>query len=217
MKIKDDAEPKMWDRLFATPGILAIITTVDAEGRINAGAFATCVRATHNPMQISFITYANLTDTGQNIIANGQFVVNLPSHDPAMLQRICTVGLPFASDVNELEVADLTAIPAVKVKPPRVAECNRHFECEVIWTKEWDDRLMIMGKVVAASADRECTDEEGFVDLAVANPTLYCGAQYFNRPPFEHLFVAASDTMRVQANYQGPELEEHLSRVNRHK
>ncbi|MDO9437901.1 flavin reductase family protein [Hydrogenophaga sp.] len=206
-----------WDRLFATPGILAVITTIDALGRVNAGAFATCVRATHNPMEISFTTYSEGVDTLANIRVNGEFVVNLPSFDPAQLAKVCTVGLPFEGGVNELEKAALTALPSTVVAPPCIAEFNRHFECKVVWTKDWSGRTMVMGEVVAACASADCMDAEGFLRFDVANPALYCGAPYFNRPPYEHQFVQAAVPMRVTASYQGPEVDAHLARVKKHQ
>ena len=63
--------------------------------------------------------------------------------------------------VSELEKAGLTALPARLVKPPRILECPRHFECRVEWTKAWSGRLMVVGEVVAASVDADKVDAEG--------------------------------------------------------
>ena len=47
--------------------------------------------------------------------------------------------------------------------PPRIVECRSHFECKVEWTKQWLHRLMVVGKVVAASVDEGCVDEHGYL------------------------------------------------------
>jgi len=214
---KVEVRQENWDRLFATPGILAVITTVDAQGRVNAGAFATCVRATHNPMQIAFTTYSEGVDTLANIRLNGEFVVNLPSFDPQQLAKVCTVGLPFERGVDELQKAELTALPSAVVAPPRISEFSRHFECRVAWTKDWANRTMVMADVVAASAAAECLDDDGYLCFDTANPALYCGAAYFNRPPYEHMFVQAAFPMQVNSFYQGPEVDFHRARVDQHK
>ncbi len=155
---------KYWDRLFAPGGHCAIITTVDKEGRVNAASYATCVRIVHNPVQIAFTT--SLTGhTGENLLATGTFVVNLPSFERDILEKVRVVGLPFARGVNELEKAGLTPLPSTRVKPPRIAECLRHFECEVVWTKEWLKRMMVVGDVVAASTYSDCVDCQGLYRL----------------------------------------------------
>jgi len=210
---KIEQEPKFWDRLFASPGIVGIITTVDAEGKINAASFGTIVRVVHNPVQIAFTTNTTGKDTYDNIKANGQFVVNLPSFERRILEQVCIVGLPFAPGVNELEKAGLTATPSRVVKPPRVQECPRSFECEVVWTKEWLNRVTIVGNVVAAAVDSDCVDDQGFVVWDTLKAVTYCGAPYLNLPPHRHMFVAAYETIAVETPYAGPEVEAYNSLV----
>jgi flavin reductase (DIM6/NTAB) family NADH-FMN oxidoreductase RutF len=203
---KIDQPKEVWDRLFATPGHLAVITTVDAKGNVNAGSFATCVRVVHDPMHIAFTTQAN-GDTANNIRETGQFTVNLPRFERELLEKVSIVGLPFARGVNELEKAGLTALPARKVKPPRAAECPRHFECEVIWTHEWTGRLMIVGNTLAASVDEDGVDEHGFIRWDRVKPTHFCGSPYNNVTPDHLMFVGAYETMTVAQTHTGPEVK----------
>ena len=127
---------KYWDRLFAPSSCLAIITTVSRDGKVNAAAFGTCARVLHNPVYIAFTTSIG-NDTAENVLATGEFVANLPVFDRASLEKVMVVGLPFKSGINELPKAGLTPFAADVVAPPRVAECPRHFECKVEWTREW--------------------------------------------------------------------------------
>lgn len=190
---------KYWDRLFAPAGHVAIVTSIDKEGRTNAVSYATCVRIVHNPVQIAFTM--NLTGhTRENILATGEFVVNLPSFDRRQLEQVRVVGLPFARGVNELEKAGLTALPSTRIKPPRIAECLRHFECEVVWTKEWLNRMMVVGNVVAASTYSDCVDAKGYIIWERVKPVAYCGAPYVN------MFVASIETMEAGMPYEGPEV-----------
>lgn len=207
---KIDAPVRTWDRLFANVGQLAMITTVDKNGLVNAATFATCVRAVHDPVQIAFTT-SLYKHTYLNIKETGQFTVNLPSFEKEMLEKAVTLGLPFERGVNELEKAGFTSLPATKVKPPRIAEAHRHFECEVVWTKEWVGRVMIVGNCVAASVDADCVDERGYILFDKVKPVQYCGAPYlkYSGPPYKHMFVASYETMTVESPYKGPELEAH--------
>ena len=189
---------KYWDRLFAPGGHAAMITTVDKAGRVNAASYATCVRIVHKPVQIAFTT-SETGDTHKNLIETGQFVVNLPSFDRELLEKVRVVGLPFARGVNELEKAGLTALASTIVKPPRIADCPRHFECDVVWTKEWLGRVMVVGNVVAASVYADCVSDKGYIRWDRVKPVAFCGA------PYVDMFAAAHETMRVGLPYEGPE------------
>ena len=191
---------KYWDRLFAPGGHAAVITSVDAQGRVNAAAYATCVRIVHNPVQIAFTT-SQAGDTAHNVAETGQFVVNLPFFERALLEKVRVVGLPFARGVNELEKAGLTALPSMHVRPPRIREFSRHFECEVVWTKEWLNRTMVVGNVLAASVHADCVDAKGYIVWERIKPVAFCGAPYVN------MFAAAHETMAVGLPYDGPEAQ----------
>ena len=191
---------KYWDRLFAPGGHAAVVTTVDREGRVNAAAYATCVRIVHKPVQIAFTT-SQTGDTGRNAKETGQFVVNLPSFEREILEKVRIVGLPFARGVNELDKAGLTALPSTQVVPPRILECHRHFECEVVWTKDWLNRTMVVGNVVAASVRADCVDPKGYIIWERIKPVAFCGA------PYVDMFAAAHETMTVGLPYDGPEAQ----------
>jgi flavin reductase (DIM6/NTAB) family NADH-FMN oxidoreductase RutF len=202
---KSDQPRKWWDRLFAPSSSLAIITTIDRLGHVNAAAYGTCTRVHHEPVHIAFT--ANMgSDTARNVSDVGDFVVNLPRFDRRSLEAVRVVGLPFQPDVSEIDKAGLTSIASTKVAPPRIREMPRHFECRVQWTKEWAGRLMIVGEVVAASVDSDCVDGEGYLLWGKVAPAHYCGAPYGGK------FVAMRDVMAVDIPYDGPEVAEFLAR-----
>ncbi|MGH7874196.1 MAG: flavin reductase family protein [Candidatus Binatia bacterium] len=194
---KLDVPSEHWDRLFAPSACLVMITTVDGEGRINAASFGTCVRVCHDPVFIAF-TVGATKDTCNNIQATGEFVVNVPPFEREVLEKVRIVGLGFPPRVNELEKAGLTALAAKTVKPPRIAECRSHFECKIEWTKQWLHRVMVVGRVVAASVDDGCIDADGYLVWDKLKPAHYCGHEYKNG------FVAAYQKMDVEMIYQEP-------------
>ena len=114
---KIDVKPEWWDNIFAPSSCLVLITTVDREGRVNAAAFGTCTRVCHDPMYIAFTCSAD-RDTTRNVLASGEFVVNVVPFEQAMLDKVPVCGLPFAPSVNELEKASLTALPSRVLRPP---------------------------------------------------------------------------------------------------
>src|SRR5579862_2978151 len=145
---KVDVRPEWWDNIFAPSSCLVLITTVDRDGAVNAAAFGTCTRVCHDPVYIAF-TCGTGKDTYGNVLATGEFVVNVVPFEQPMLDRTLVCGLPFRAGINELEKAGLTAIPARTLKPPRIAECRSHFECRVAWTQHWVNRLMGCGTTTA--------------------------------------------------------------------
>ena len=197
MNKKLDVPMERWDRLFAPSSCLVMITTVNRQERINAASFGTCTRVCHDPVYIAF-TVGATKDTYRNILDTQEFVVNVPSFDKEILEKVRIVGLEFPPDVNELEKAGLTSIPSKVVKAPRIAECRSHFECQVEWTKQWLHRLMVVGKVVAASVDEGHVDENGYIVWEKLKPAHYCGHEYKTK------FVAAYRTMDVDMTYNGP-------------
>ena len=196
--IKQDQQPEQWDQLFAPSSCLAMITTIDPQGRVNAASFGTCTRVCHDPVYIAFTVGAH-KHTAANVRGSGEFVVNLPRFERDMLERVRVVGLPFEAGVSELEKAGLTAMPSKIVKPPRIVECPRHFECKVEWSHEWVGRLMVCGRLVAASVDIDCVDAAGHVVWEKVKPAHYCGR------PYEGGFVAAYEKIDVGIPYDGPE------------
>ena len=170
--------------------------SVNTEGAINAASFGTCVRVCHDPVYIAF-TVGATKDTCQNVLATQEFVVNVPPFEREILEKVRVVGLEFATGVNELNEAALTALASRVVKPPRIAECRSHFECKLEWSKQWLHRVMVVGKVVAASVDEGCTDDNGYVVWDQLKPAHYSGHEYKTK------FVAAYQFMEVDMTYKG--------------
>ena len=192
---KIDVKPEWWDNIFAPSSCLVLITTVDREGRVNAAAFGTCTRVCHDPMYIAFTCSAD-RDTTSNVLTTGEFVVNVVPFEQAMLDKVLVCGLPFREGKNELEKAGLSAMASRKLRPPRIAECRSHFECKVEWTKQWLHRVMVVGKVVAASVDEGCVDQNGYIVWDRLKPAHYSGHEYKNG------FVAAYEKMDIDMIYK---------------
>lgn len=196
---KIDVPEAHYDRLASPVASVAVITTIDAAGRVNAAPVATCLRNNHHPTCYEFTMDAR-KHTSENIQSTAEFVVNVVPFDRAVLEKMQVTALPFPRGVNELEVAQLTAIPSKIVKPPRIGECLSHFECKVEWTKQWlGSRLTIVGRVVAASVNRECIDAEGFVVHERLRTAQHCGQAYGAK------YLGVQQMMEIDMIYDGPD------------
>src|SRR2546427_12514105 len=98
---KTDVRPEWWDNIFAPSSCLVLITTVDRDGRVNAAAFGTCTRVCHDPMYIAF-TCGSGKDTYNNVLATGEFTVNVVPFEQAMLDKTLVFVLPFRERQDEL-------------------------------------------------------------------------------------------------------------------
>jgi flavin reductase (DIM6/NTAB) family NADH-FMN oxidoreductase RutF len=86
-------------------------------------------------------------DTATNIVATGEFVVNLVPAHLAEAMNMTTVNAP--SEVSEMELAGLTPIPSLKVAPPRIGESPVAFECKLMHALETGPtQLTVIGRVV---------------------------------------------------------------------
>jgi flavin reductase (DIM6/NTAB) family NADH-FMN oxidoreductase RutF len=141
-------QAKSWKRdmaMIVRP--IVVISTISKEGVPNA-ALKTNFMNVSVLEEVAFGCFP-AHDTHRNVIETGEFVVNVPSGD--ILEKIMVTAVDFPHNVNEIEKAGLTAIPSEKVKPPRIEECKLHLECKLKWRKD----TIIVGKVVAASADED--------------------------------------------------------------
>jgi flavin reductase (DIM6/NTAB) family NADH-FMN oxidoreductase RutF len=130
------------------PQLVGLVTTLDSANQPNVATFAWIMSTSHNPELIAVsvskarYTYECLTY---------EFVINLPTKE--LVEQVWTVGTLSGRDVNKFQVARLTPIPAIAVKPPRIAECLTHIECRIVSTIETGDHTIFIGEVVAKSGD----------------------------------------------------------------
>lgn len=188
---------EQWDAMFAPSSCLVLDTTVDEHGQVNAAPHATTTRVCHDPVSFA-TTVSTHSHTAANLLATGEWVVNVVPFDVDMLGKVRVAGLPFKQDVSELDRAGLTPVPSLTVAPPRIAECKAHFECVVDWTKEWENRLMAVGRVVAVSIDEDCYDPAGTIRWDRLRPAIFCGF------PYDGNFVPVFDPVHVTIPYDGP-------------
>ena len=90
-------------------------------------------------------------DTLNNVLATKQFVVNMVTE--ALAEQMNTTAQSVPHDVDEFELAGVTPIASVKVKPMRVKESPITFECELVHHYFLEDHknggaCIIIGRIV---------------------------------------------------------------------
>ncbi|TBD38753.1 flavin reductase family protein [Rhizobium ruizarguesonis] len=135
------------------PRPIALVTTVDEHGRINAAPFSffNCLSADPPIVAIGVENHADMSfkDTGHNIRMTEVFTVNIVSFAIAEAMHVC--GAKYPRCVDELREAGLTAMPGEKVASPFIAEAPAAFECKRHVTLELGrSRQIVMGEIVYA-------------------------------------------------------------------
>lgn len=105
------------------PRPVAWTSTVDADGTPNLAPFSFFGGVASRPMTVMVSVgrrRGEPKDTAANLLATGEAVVHIP-HRPLAEQMVAT-SAEVAPEVDEFELAGLTAVPSRKVAPPRVAE-----------------------------------------------------------------------------------------------
>jgi flavin reductase (DIM6/NTAB) family NADH-FMN oxidoreductase RutF len=145
------------------PRPIALVTTVDPQGRINAAPFSffNCLSADPPILALGVENHPDMRfkDTGLNIRLTEVFTVNIVSHAIAEAMHVCAV--PFSPDEDELKAAGLTAMPGKVVASPWIKEAPASFECRRHVTLELGkSRQIILGEIQFAHYHSDVIDAE---------------------------------------------------------
>jgi flavin reductase (DIM6/NTAB) family NADH-FMN oxidoreductase RutF len=152
------------------PRPIALVTTVDAQGVVNAAPFSffNCLSA--DPailaLGVEYRPTGAQKDTGRNVRETLAFTVNIVSDALVEGMNICAV--PFEPGTDELAEAGLTAMPGVKVPCPWIGQAPAAFECRHHTTLGiGNSREIILGEVVYAHSRADTVDaHRHYVDPA---------------------------------------------------
>jgi flavin reductase (DIM6/NTAB) family NADH-FMN oxidoreductase RutF len=114
-----------------TPRPIAWVTTMSPDGVLNAAPFSYFNVFGEDPPVVGFSVIdrspADRKDTGHNIRASGEFVVNLV--DEEHVARMNVTAAEYGPEIDEFAAAGLTAASSGSVAPPRIGESPVSFEC----------------------------------------------------------------------------------------
>lgn len=168
-------EDNSWTTCFY-PRRCVLITTISEDGWINVAPFSAAELISYRHGEedtdsnlVCFSVHPSRHTYG-NILQVPEFVLNFPPHE--IRDKVEKTGEEHDPLPDEVSEVGLTPIPSLKVRPPRVAECYSHLECEVVGVAEVGEYMLVIGKVVTASADSDKVDELGRFDKSKAHPII---------------------------------------------
>ncbi|MCZ8081165.1 MAG: flavin reductase family protein [Rhodobacteraceae bacterium] len=158
---------------FVGPRPIALVSTVDEQGRNNAAPMSFFNVFSHEPpiliLGVQPREDGAPKDTVANLRRSGEFVVHMV--DMAIAQAMLVTGRDVPPGVDEIALAGLTAVPSIQVAAPRIAESACAMECRVEQIIDYPRRAIILGRVVQMYVRDECLDAAGrYVDPATYQP-----------------------------------------------
>ncbi|HVC47782.1 MAG TPA: flavin reductase family protein [Terracidiphilus sp.] len=150
---------------LVVPRPIALVTSMDEEGRLNAAPFSAYNYLCTDPPIVA-IGVTNRPDqplipkdTARNIRRTGEFVVNVVTEDIAEKMNICATDFP--PELSEVELSGFTTTPSQLVKPPRLAQAHAALECREHTTLEIGRSRIILGRVLSIFVEDRFVDPTG--------------------------------------------------------
>ncbi len=94
--------------------------------------------------------------TYELIKQNNELVINVPGEE--LLEQTHRCGTVSGRKVDKFKETGLTPVPANLVKPPLIAECAGHLECQIVQTFTVATHDLLICEVVYASVEEEFFD-----------------------------------------------------------
>jgi len=165
-----DVSHAIWDRFFWVAP-LVVIGTEEEDGSPD-------LAPKHMAMPLGWENYFGFVCTPRhatyvNAIRERAFTVSYPR--PDQLVHASLSAEPRCEDGQKASLSDLTIVPAEVVSGPLLGGAYVHLECELDRIVEgFGENGLIIGKVVAARADREAlrTIEREDEDVIAQSPLL---------------------------------------------
>jgi len=167
------------------PRPIGWISTVDDNGINNLAPFSFFNAVGDDPPHVMFSTVRTGNknkDTLNNVLNNKQFVVNLVTEEVVEQMNITSQAVSY--EIDEFELANLTPIDSVFIKPKRVKESYVHFECEMVHHYFLEDHknggaCIVIGKIITMHINDEILIEGNKINLDKYKPVArLAGSNY---------------------------------------
>jgi flavin reductase (DIM6/NTAB) family NADH-FMN oxidoreductase RutF len=167
------------------PRPIGWISSISEEGITNLAPFSFFNAVGDDPPHVMFSAGRGLTsnqDTLNNVLKTKQFVVNMVTKELVEQMNMTAQGIP--THESEFDFANLTPIPSLKIKPPRVKESPITLECELVhhYTLEnhkFGGSTILIGRIVLFHIDENLVLDNYKIDQEKYKPiSRLAGANY---------------------------------------
>lgn len=144
------------------PRPIALVTSIDASGCVNAAPFSFFNVFSEDPAQIVLGLQHHPDerhkDTTRNLAATSHFVVNMVDEALASAMNDCAIDFP--AGVSELDALQITTAPGSYGPAPRIAAAPFALECRRTVSLAFSaSREILIGEVLGLHARSDLVDE----------------------------------------------------------
>lgn len=190
------------------PRPIAFASTVDKDGNVNLSPFSyfNCFGA--NPPVLIFSPARRGRDnttkhTYENILEVPEVVIHIVNY--AIVQQMSLASTEYPRGVNEFVKAGFTAIPSIKVKPPRVKESPVAFECKVIQVIPTGEKggagNLVICHVIMMHVHEDVLDASGRIDPFKLDAVARLGGDLYCRVHGDAIFKIPKPLDRIGIGY----------------
>jgi flavin reductase (DIM6/NTAB) family NADH-FMN oxidoreductase RutF len=140
-----DVRPYPLLTAVVVPRPIAWVTSLSADGVVNLAPHSFYTVACARPPIVQF-TSVGKKDTLRNVLATGEFVVNL-AYGP-LIEAVNNSSAAFDPAESEPAALGITMEPSEVVAPPRVKDSPVSIECRLHSTNELGDSTVVLGEVL---------------------------------------------------------------------
>lgn len=166
------------------PRPIGWLSTLGADGVVNVAPYSFCNAVASDPPMVMYASNGQQAhgakDTLTNIETQGEFVFNVATY--ALREQLNQTSLGVRPEVDEMQLAGLTAAASTVVAPPRIAESPINLECVLEQVVELPAgagkgrNALVIGRVVGIHID-ESVLTDGLIDMAKLEPIARLGYQ----------------------------------------
>ena len=164
---------------LVVPRPIAWVGSRSAEGVNNLAPFSFFNVVSVDPPMVMFCPIGQpdmRKDTLSNVRDTGVYTINIVSEGIAEQMNITSGSVP--PEVDEFELAGLTATKGVMVAAPRVEEAPVSLECELVEVLPIGNGRMVIGEVKAFHVDEEIFDGDWIVSSRIEAVGRMAGSEY---------------------------------------
>jgi flavin reductase (DIM6/NTAB) family NADH-FMN oxidoreductase RutF len=169
------------------PRPIGWISSISENGISNLAPFSYFNAVGDDPPHVMFAVGSNKhqqKDTLTNVLATKQFVVNMVTE--ALVEQMNTTAQAVAAEVDEFELAGLTPLKSIKIKPFRVAESPITFECELVHHYFLEDHkqggaCIVIGRIVLMHFEEEVLLDNYKINLDTYQPIARLAGSYYSK------------------------------------
>ena len=157
---------------IVVPRPIAWVTTISAAGVVNLAPFSAFTFVSNKPPMVGVNVGRKagvMKDTGNNILAGGEFVVNIA--DDTLVEPVHLSAIEYGPETSEADLLGLATAASIRVRPPRLEAAPISMECRLHRAIAFGDTgsQFIVGEVLLFHI-RDGLLENGKIDTAKLRP-----------------------------------------------